>query len=135
MADTAPTVDSAMPADATATVVVAKAAPAPKAAAAAAEPSTDATRLLPEPLLDENPNRWTMLPIKYPAIWEMYKKAEASFWTGEFAARFERGRAHMRSEREKSFQPPPVARCRVPRARRPHVFVFCVRRPSLNNNA
>merc|ERR1712224_528908 len=24
-----------------------------------------------------------MFPIKYPAIWEMYKKAEASFWTAE----------------------------------------------------
>ena len=37
----------------------------------------------PEPLLDENPDRFCMFPIKYPAIWEMYKKAEASFWTGE----------------------------------------------------
>lgn len=26
-----------------------------------------------------------MFPIKYPAIWEMYKKAEASFWTGAAA--------------------------------------------------
>lgn len=24
-----------------------------------------------------------MFPIKYPAVWEMYKKAEASFWTAE----------------------------------------------------
>jgi hypothetical protein len=24
-----------------------------------------------------------MFPIKFPSIWEMYKKAEASFWTGE----------------------------------------------------
>jgi len=23
-----------------------------------------------------------MFPIKYNAVWEMYKKAEASFWTG-----------------------------------------------------
>lgn len=35
-----------------------------------------------EPLLDDNPDRFCMFPIKYPAIWEMYKKAEASFWTG-----------------------------------------------------
>lgn len=58
-----------------------------------------------EPLLRENPDRFTMFPIKcvgavttspsfwprltpeaapdrYPDIWEMYKKAEASFWTG-----------------------------------------------------
>ena len=24
-----------------------------------------------------------MFPIKFPDVWEMYKKAEASFWTGE----------------------------------------------------
>ena len=24
-----------------------------------------------------------MFPIQYPDIWEMYKKAEASFWTAE----------------------------------------------------
>src|ERR1700709_1692632 len=34
-------------------------------------------------LLKENKNRLVILPIKYPAIWEMYKKAEASFWTAE----------------------------------------------------
>ena len=37
---------------------------------------------LPEPLLDPNDDRFTMFPIKYGDIWEMYKKAEASFWTG-----------------------------------------------------
>ncbi|KAI5061011.1 hypothetical protein GOP47_0023516 [Adiantum capillus-veneris] len=37
----------------------------------------------PEPLLVENPQRFCMFPIKYPAVWEMYKKAEASFWTAE----------------------------------------------------
>lgn len=37
----------------------------------------------PEPLLDENPDRFCMFPIKYPEVWEMYKKAEASFWTGK----------------------------------------------------
>ncbi|XP_024377521.1 ribonucleoside-diphosphate reductase small chain isoform X2 [Physcomitrium patens] len=36
-----------------------------------------------EPILVENPNRFTMFPIKYPQVWEMYKKAEASFWTAE----------------------------------------------------
>ena len=35
------------------------------------------------PLLAENPHRFCMFPIKYPQIWEMYKKAEASFWTGK----------------------------------------------------
>lgn len=35
-----------------------------------------------EPLLRDNPDRFCMFPIKYPEVWEMYKKAEASFWTG-----------------------------------------------------
>lgn len=39
--------------------------------------------LAEEPLLVENPQRFCMFPIKYPEIWEMYKKAEASFWTAE----------------------------------------------------
>jgi hypothetical protein len=41
-------------------------------------------RELAEPLLDDNIDRFTMFPIKYNDIWEMYKKAEASFWTGAF---------------------------------------------------
>jgi len=36
-----------------------------------------------EVLLEENKERFVLLPIKYPKIWEMYKKAEASFWTAE----------------------------------------------------
>lgn len=36
-----------------------------------------------ELLLRENKNRFVILPINYPAIWEMYKKHEASFWTAE----------------------------------------------------
>lgn len=36
-----------------------------------------------EPILKENPNRFVLFPIKHPKIWEMYKKAEASFWTAE----------------------------------------------------
>jgi ribonucleoside-diphosphate reductase subunit M2 len=38
---------------------------------------------LAEPLLDHNPERFCAFPIKYHDIWEMYKKAEASFWTAE----------------------------------------------------
>lgn len=37
----------------------------------------------PEPLLVENKNRFVLFPIKYDKVWEMYKKAEASFWTAE----------------------------------------------------
>jgi len=36
-----------------------------------------------ELLLKENKDRFVILPIKYPDIWEMYKKCEASFWTAE----------------------------------------------------
>lgn len=36
-----------------------------------------------EILLEENKERFVLLPIKYPKIWEMYKKHEAGFWTAE----------------------------------------------------
>jgi ribonucleoside-diphosphate reductase beta chain len=36
-----------------------------------------------EPLLLEEKNRFVLFPIKHNEIWEMYKKAEASFWTAE----------------------------------------------------
>jgi len=38
---------------------------------------------LPEPLLADNPNRFTLFPIKHNEIWKMYKTAEACFWTAE----------------------------------------------------
>lgn len=36
-----------------------------------------------EPILAENPNRFVIFPIEHHDIWEMYKQAEASFWTAE----------------------------------------------------
>lgn len=36
-----------------------------------------------EPILREDKNRFVLFPIQYDEIWEMYKKAEASFWTAE----------------------------------------------------
>ena len=36
-----------------------------------------------ELLLNENKDRFVILPIKYPKIWEQYKKHEAGFWTAE----------------------------------------------------
>ncbi len=36
-----------------------------------------------EILLEENKDRFVLFPIKYPQIWELYKKAEQSFWTAE----------------------------------------------------
>ena len=36
-----------------------------------------------EPILDSSTNRFVLFPIKYNSVWEMYKKAVASFWTVE----------------------------------------------------
>lgn len=36
-----------------------------------------------EPLLQENPNRFVIFPIKYNDIWRMYKQQMACFWTSE----------------------------------------------------
>jgi|TARA_B110000483_G_scaffold93720_1_gene115451 ribonucleoside-diphosphate reductase beta chain len=36
-----------------------------------------------EPILHENNERFVLFPIQHNKIWEMYKQAEASFWTAE----------------------------------------------------
>ncbi len=36
-----------------------------------------------EPILSENPHRFVLFPIEHTDIWDIYKKAEASFWTAE----------------------------------------------------
>lgn len=36
-----------------------------------------------EPLLTENPGRFVLFPIQHNDVWQMYKKAETSFWTAE----------------------------------------------------
>lgn len=36
-----------------------------------------------EPILQEDNTRFVLFPIKYPMIWKMYKKAQASYWTAE----------------------------------------------------
>lgn len=36
-----------------------------------------------EPLLEENPNRFVLFPIKYTKIYEMYKQQLSCFWTPE----------------------------------------------------
>ena len=36
-----------------------------------------------EPILIENKDRFVLFPIRHNEMWEMYKKAEASFWTAE----------------------------------------------------
>lgn len=57
-----------------------------KVAAKAALQSDESSMLTPaeiqeEPLLQDNPDRFVVLPIQYPVVWDMYKKAMASFWT------------------------------------------------------
>jgi ribonucleoside-diphosphate reductase beta chain len=41
------------------------------------------TNRLPEPILEDNPNRFVLFPIVHDDIWAFYKKSEASFWTAE----------------------------------------------------
>lgn len=36
-----------------------------------------------EPLLSENPNRFTVFPLKHHNLWDLYKKAQMSNWTAE----------------------------------------------------
>ena len=36
-----------------------------------------------EPILTPSNNRFTMFPITYPDLWDLYKKAQASNWTAE----------------------------------------------------
>lgn len=40
-------------------------------------------REVEEELLTETPDRYVLFPIKYPDIWEMYKKAKSTYWTPE----------------------------------------------------
>jgi hypothetical protein len=40
-------------------------------------------RLAPEPLLQASPHRFVLFPIQHNDIWQMYKKAEASFCTAK----------------------------------------------------
>lgn len=47
------------------------------------KPKTSKKSMEDEPLLKENPRRFVIFPIQYHDIWQMYKKAEASFWTAE----------------------------------------------------
>jgi ribonucleoside-diphosphate reductase beta chain len=41
------------------------------------------SKMIEEPILKENPNRFVIFPIQHDDIWDFYKKAEASFWTAE----------------------------------------------------
>ena len=54
---------------------------APSQSVAAPSQSQYTQAPLPEPLLEENPNRFVILPIVYKDIWKRYKDQMACFWT------------------------------------------------------
>lgn len=56
-----------------------------------------------EPLLDESQNRYVMFPIQYNSIWDMYKKAVASFWTVEEIDFSDAGDWYKLSDNEQTF--------------------------------
>ena len=37
----------------------------------------------PDPLLEQTNDRFCLLPIKHPNLWELYKRAQSSIWTAE----------------------------------------------------
>ena len=45
--------------------------------------TTTWNRDLDEPMLQDNPDRFCLFPIKEQEVWRMYKQAEASFWSAE----------------------------------------------------
>lgn len=36
-----------------------------------------------EPILQDSENRYVLLPIKHPKLWELYKRAQSSYWVPE----------------------------------------------------
>jgi len=65
------------------TVAAPAEAPVVQVPAKALQQTSAQARDAEEPILKENRERFSMFPIKYQSVWEMYKKAEASFWTAE----------------------------------------------------
>jgi ribonucleoside-diphosphate reductase subunit M2 len=43
----------------------------------------DLKHIFEDPILRPNPNRFTVFPIEYTSLWELYKKAQMSNWTAE----------------------------------------------------
>jgi ribonucleotide reductase beta subunit family protein with ferritin-like domain len=60
--------------------------------------------MLPEPLLSENPNKYTIFPVDYQDIWDMYKKHLALFWTvNDIKISKDRSEFNNLSDNEKHF--------------------------------
>jgi ribonucleoside-diphosphate reductase beta chain len=55
----------------------------PLALPGAAVETVDVPKPLPEPLLQENPDRFVIFPIKHADLWAKYKQHMAVFWTPE----------------------------------------------------
>lgn len=55
----------------------------PLALPEAAVETPELAKPLPEPLLQENPDRFVIFPIKHPDLWAKYKQHMAVFWTPE----------------------------------------------------
>ena len=43
----------------------------------------DLKHIFEDPILRPNPNRFTVFPLEYTSLWELYKKAQMSNWTAE----------------------------------------------------
>lgn len=54
-----------------------------KSSSSGAGSSTTWNRDADEPMLQDNPDRFCLFPIKEQEVWRMYKQAEASFWSAE----------------------------------------------------
>lgn len=59
--------------------------------------------MMKDSILQDNPNRYVVFPIKYDSIWRMYKKAVASFWTVEEISFNDTSDWDKLSENEKHF--------------------------------
>ncbi len=55
----------------------------PLALPSAAVEAVEVAKPVPEPLLQENPDRFVIFPIKHPDLWAKYKQHMAVFWTPE----------------------------------------------------
>lgn len=49
----------------------------------AAQGQAKASSVANDPLLNPTNDRFTMFPIKYPKLWNMFKESESLFWTAE----------------------------------------------------
>ena len=94
------------------TVAAPAEAPVVQVPAKALQQTSAQARDAEEPILKENRERFSMFPIKYQSVWEMYKKAEASFWTGA------RARARARRRRRCGAPLPSAAQRRAAGVRR-----------------